>query len=202
MDYKGLSIETEDSIYEPAEDSFLAAELIEEQLGATEESDLDIIDIGTGTGILGMVAARSTKVAAVTFADINKGAIVLAKRNVSSNEKFFNAGCHFIVSDLFIKVKGKFDLIIFNAPYLRRNEDEDNSIDLVSGEKGIELTLKFIDYALLHMKPNARIILVASSLSEFEALQDYIKENGLKVLERKKLHIFFEDILVLLMAKA
>jgi methylase of polypeptide subunit release factors len=79
MDYKGLSITIEDSVYEPAEDSFLAAELIEEQLSATEESALDVIDIGTGTGILGMVAARSNKVASVTFADKKE---CLCKREV------------------------------------------------------------------------------------------------------------------------
>jgi release factor glutamine methyltransferase len=99
-------------------------------------------------------------------------------------------------------VKGKFDLIIFNAPYLRHNAGEDNSNDLVSGEKGIELSLRFIDSALLHMKANGRAILVSSSLSEFDALQDHIKKKSLKVLERKTVHIFFEDIIVLLISGA
>lgn len=199
--YKGLSIITSRGVYEPAEDTFLAAEAVELEVGKLRGKDLSVLDMGSGTGILGLVAACSAKVKHVTFADITPRAIAICNDNISFNSATVKAKCTAVESDLFSKIDGKFDIIIFNAPYLKHDKDEDNSIDLVGGNKGIEISQRFIDECVSHMKDGARIILVASSLSDIDALKNHIAKKGLKIHSSTKIHIFFEDIVAFIIAK-
>lgn len=71
------------------------------------------LDMGSGTGIQGIVAAK--KGCTVTFADKNPEAVKCSRLNAKLN------GVHgtFVVSDLFSDVKGKFNTIVFDPPYLR-----------------------------------------------------------------------------------
>jgi release factor glutamine methyltransferase len=72
-----------------------------------------VLDMGSGTGIQGIVAAK--KGCTVTFADRNPAAVECSKQNAKLN------GVHgtFEVSDLFSNIKGSFDTIAFDPPYLR-----------------------------------------------------------------------------------
>lgn len=196
QEYEGLVIETSDNTYDPAEDSYLAAQLINEYLDSKQGS-LDVIDMGTATGILGLITAKSGKAQSVTFADINKEAVALAKANAKRNNELLKAKVSFIKTNLFKNIEGSFDLMIFNAPYLR-NEKKKKALELDGGKNGVELSIKFIDEALPHMKRGARIILVASSLSDLDMLKSHLEKSGLKIYKTAKTHIFFEDIVAYL----
>ncbi|HJJ74513.1 MAG TPA: 50S ribosomal protein L11 methyltransferase, partial [Methanocorpusculum sp.] len=90
-------------VYQPAEDTFL---LIRAALAEVKPED-SVIEIGTGSGA---VAGAVQKVAPKTLGvDINPHAVSHA-REVN--------GVDAIRSDLFSAVCGRFDLILFNAPYL------------------------------------------------------------------------------------
>ena len=73
----------------------------------------NMLDMGTGTGIQGIIGAK--KGCKVTFADINPAAIECARHNA----RLSNISGKFVVSDLFSNIKGKFNTIVFNAPYLK-----------------------------------------------------------------------------------
>ena len=68
------------------------------------------LDMGTGTGILGLTACANG--CEVTFADIDKNALDCAKRNSALNS--FTG--EFIETDLFSNIFQKFNTIIFNPP--------------------------------------------------------------------------------------
>ncbi|MDE1860633.1 MAG: methyltransferase [Candidatus Micrarchaeota archaeon] len=199
--FKDLSITTKDGVYEPAEDSFLAAEMAMDHIGRSKSSKMEVADIGTGSGILGLSAATSPKVSSVTFADINPGAIELAKANAEANRKLLKASCRFVVSDLFAGVKGDFDLIMFNAPYLPAEEGKSNPVDLIGGKKGVELSIRLMAHAEGHMKDGSRLLLVCSSLSDTNALLAHVKSSGLRVYGSRKAHFFFEDIIAMMLGR-
>ncbi len=72
MEFEGLSIEVSDEVYEPSDDSLLAAELVKEYLSRQDNKRIDVLDMGTGTGVLGLVCAKSGKAKSVTFVEASK----------------------------------------------------------------------------------------------------------------------------------
>ena len=110
--YKNTTIKYNQSIYEPAEDSFLLAEAA---LSIIKNSE-NIIEVGCGSGIISAIIKNNTK-AKVTGIDINPYAAKCTKQN----------GVEAITGDLLKCIKGKFDVIIFNPPYLPTSESEQTS---------------------------------------------------------------------------
>lgn len=165
-------------IYEPAEDSFLLQKYVKKY--AKDK----VLDMGTGSGIQALASLEKTK--DVLAVDINPSAVgQLKKKGIKAK-----------VSDLFSNVKGKFDLIIFNPPYLPedKREPRDSSISTTGGKKGYETIEKFLKQAKKFLKKDGKILLVFSSLTgNIEKL--FSKYSyGFKKLEEKKL--FFEKIYV------
>ena len=106
-------------VYEPAEDTFLLARNL------SIRRDEIVLDMGTGCGILAVLAAEYTS--DVIALDINPHAALSAKKNAELN----GAGNKIKVAagDLFspINCDSKFNTIVFNAPYLpvETNEGKD-----------------------------------------------------------------------------
>jgi len=95
---------------------------------------------------------------------------------------------------LFSNIKGRFDVIIFNPPYLPKDEDEDDEIRVITtgGEKGYEIIERFIKESKNHLDKDGIILIVFSTLTgDVESL---IKKYGYKseLLEEKSL--FFEKL--------
>jgi len=182
-----------EDVYEPAEDSFLFAENL-----VAHDND-SVIDVGTGCGILGVVAAaRANRVLAV---DINSKAVGCAKENARLNR--VDHKMLFMVGDLFrsIKVRKQFDLILFNAPYLPSEEFEGDSWLVrawAGGSSGRRLIDRFIQAAPKYLRPDGRILLMQSTLSDVEETLHSFEETNLRadVIARQVLP-FFEAIVLI-----
>jgi release factor glutamine methyltransferase len=179
-------------VYLPAEDTFLLAENL-----VVNKNDV-VLDMGTGCGILGILAAkRARRVVAV---DINPHAARCAKMNAELNgvtEKM-----DVLRGDLFSAVKEneKFDLIIFNAPYLPSEmREEKNWIEWAwaGGPTGRQLIDQFILQASSYLKKGGRILLVQSTLSDVEETVQKLGERRFcaRVLAQEK--VAFEAIVVI-----
>ncbi|MGC8888398.1 MAG: HemK2/MTQ2 family protein methyltransferase [Candidatus Micrarchaeia archaeon] len=201
IEIEGLKLEESDFVYKPAEDSFLAINAIKKALG--KKTGMEILDMGTGTGILGLYAAKLCNAKRLILADISKSACKLAKKNYEANkDKIGSTKVAVVKSNLFDKIDGKFDLIIFNAPYLPGVDFFGLGRAWSGGRRGIEISVKFLKEVEGHLKRGGRIILIASSLSDFEGLKKEIEELGYAVEEMLKEHYFFEDIMALILARA
>ncbi len=201
--YLELNLKTPESVYRPDDDSYLAAELLEKELDRSADH-LSVLDMGTGSGILGITAAVNPKVDLVMFADLNPAAVETSAKNLALNSSVICSKCLFVKTNLFsdIPLDSKFDLILFNAPYLP-NEKDGSSLKLAldGGITGVELTSRFLEGAIKHLKDNGRILIVHSSLANERRLKAKISSLKLVELETVKRHIFFEDISATLLKK-
>ncbi len=196
LEYEGLNIETSDSVYVPAEDSVLAAGFISDCLKNEKRTGLRVLDMGTGTGILGLVAAKSQNVSHVVFADINPEALDIARKSYASNKGKVHAHCDFLFSDLFLGIEDDFDIVIFNAPYLRSGGIASSDLRWDGGRGGVEVSERFLKEAMKRLNANGEIFLVYSSLSDVERLKDYARVLGFSFVESRSVRIFFEEITV------
>lgn len=172
-------------MYQLAEDSLMLETYSEKfSLGR-------VLDVGTGIGIQAIAASRNNKVKEIIAVDIDKEAIDYCKRNVKNKKiKFF-------VSDLFFNVKGKFDTIIFNPPYLpEEKEVKINDRALYGRKQGYEIIEKFIKESKNYLDSKGKMLMVFSSITGKKKVDEIIKKQGFKSKLLDKKHIFFEDLYV------
>jgi len=146
-----------------------------------------VLDVGTGSGILAR-AAYSVGAREVLAVDIDDEILESLK-----NEKF-----EVKKSDLLESVFGKFDLIVFNPPYLPRDEREDleSARATTGGERGDEIIVRFLESVGEHLEKNGTILLVVSSLTPLDGIERILKERGFmkRVVASKR--IFMEELWV------
>lgn len=119
VDFYGYIIEVNKSVLIPRRET---EELVEKTLFYIKKlfsnSNLDIIDIGTGSGCISIAIKKNLPKAQLTAIDISKEALKVAQKNAIKN----NVNINFIQSDLFINVNNQYDVIISNPPYIREDE--------------------------------------------------------------------------------
>lgn len=103
-------------------------ELVDLIVKDNPESDLRVLDIGTGSGAIAIALARNLRFPQVTAIDISDAAVKVAKRNAAS----LHARIDFKVCDIFTYQPGKneYDIIVSNPPYIAEKEKEgmDNNV--------------------------------------------------------------------------
>ena len=82
-------------------------------------TNINILDIGTGSGCISIALKKEFPNSNVTACDISEKALELA----SENAKINNTPINFIQSDIFSKITDKYNLIISNPPYIREDEE-------------------------------------------------------------------------------
>jgi len=187
----GLRIEVCKNVYDPREDSYMLAEAVERFAFGK------VLDLGTGTGIQGITAAK--KGCPVVFADISEAAIRCARKNAYLNS--VKSELEFVQSEMFSKISGTFDTIIFNPPYLPEEEAVDRyssleNTNLFGGADGRRLIDRFLLEYNKFLNANGIALLVESSFNNYE---NDVKMHGAEIVQKS--HYSFEDIVVLLLRK-
>lgn len=117
-EFMGLDFYVKEGVLIPRPDTeILVEEVIE--LGKNK-GPINILDIGTGSGAITISLAKYLDNAKVTSVDISDIALEIAKRNAISND--VDNKINFIKSDLFTNIDKnmKFDIIVSNPPYIKR----------------------------------------------------------------------------------
>ncbi|MDR3222699.1 MAG: methyltransferase [Methanobrevibacter sp.] len=191
MKFGNFKIETNTKVYEPSDDSYLLSENL-----IIEKGD-EVLDIGTGSGIIAISASTLAK--SVIATDINYDALKLAEKNIKIN-KIENISLCF--GNLFQPVKNKkFDLILFNPPYLPTDKTdilEDNlNYAFDGGIDGMKTINPFLNQVKNHLKYGGRVQMIQSSLSKIQETINKLEKIGFVVEITASERFFFEEIVLI-----
>jgi len=186
-----------ENVYDPAEDTFLFAENLAMEQGA------QVLDVGTGCGILGILAAgKASKVVAV---DLNPFAVRCAKENSILN-KVVNKMALMQADLLTAFTKdAKFDLILFNAPYLPSDESESGTWigrSWAGGVNGRQVIDLFISQVRFHLTSSGRVLLMQSTLANIEETIQKFGDCNLRAKVKVERELPFFETLALIEAKS
>lgn len=118
VDFYGNIIKVNKNVLIPRRET---EELVEKTVNYIKKylnTEIDILDIGTGSGCIPITLKKLLPNSNITGADISKEALEVA----TSNASFNNTQVTFIESDVFTNITSKYDCIISNPPYIRYDE--------------------------------------------------------------------------------
>lgn len=184
-------IKTDDLVYKPAEDTFLLAENLQINKNNT------VLEIGTGSGLVALYAREKSD--KITVSDINFNALEIAEENFKNNGI---DDIELVFGNLYEPFKNrKFDVILFNTPYLPTEDEDIINDDLnyafdggVDGRKVID---PFLCGLKKHLNEHGKVQMIQSSLSNIEKTFEILENEGFICEITKKQHFFFEDVVLI-----
>ncbi|MCJ7445413.1 MAG: methyltransferase [Methanotrichaceae archaeon] len=176
---------SEEEVYKPAEDTFLLLKVTLKEAKSCDKA----IEIGCGRALISREIAD--KVKCIIATDINPSALRIAKHyNIPT-----------VMADLLRGFKAKFDLIIFNPPYLPTAPEEKSrkwiNQALDGGENGRETIFRFLEQINENLSPKGRSLLLISSLSGMAEVKEKAIVEGLEISEMARARYFFEELYVI-----
>lgn len=151
---------------------------------------LKCLDVGTGSGVIALTLAVEISGATIHAVDISPDALSLARENAASLE--LSERVEFFEGDLFQEVKGPYDLIVANLPYiepesiptLAREVQFDPKLALDGGEGGVIIINRLIAEAPGQLKPGGKLALEIGG-GQDEVLCEELARHGFKQIECK-----------------
>lgn len=173
----------------------LLKELIPKNLSLLNNAPLQkLVDVGTGSGCLGITAKLELPELEVTLLDISRHALNVAKRNAT----YLNAKVTVEHSDLLTNYPFQADFIIANLPYVDpgwKRSPETNyepELALFATNHGLQLIFTLLRQAPAHMSNNGHLLLEADprqhasiiNIAETEGLR-HLKTEGFIITLQK-----------------
>jgi release factor glutamine methyltransferase len=171
--------------YQPAEDTLLLLEAAQKEASPDDRA----IEIGCGRALISRELQPLVK--SIIATDINPHAVRLAK----------TYGLRAVRADLFKGIESQFDLVIFNPPYLPTPEEEKIkgwlNYALDGGATGRDTISRFLEELKHHLSHRGRALLLVSSLTGLNSVQELAKSEGLKSEDVASKVYFFERLYVI-----
>jgi release factor glutamine methyltransferase len=183
--HDGREFEVWEGVYEPAEDSFM---LLNEALSHPRPRT---VEIGTGCGLIAITLSKGSG-SRVVATDSSSKAVQCARANAAR----LSADIQFILGDLLRPIKGCFDLILFNPPYLPVYETGPEEPSWAGGTEGREVMDRFIAQVGKHLSSDGLVLLVQSSLNDLGKTRAMAAREGLRVNVLSRESHFFETLYV------
>lgn len=121
---------------------------------------LDIIDLGCGSGVIGLTLEKKVSTNSVDLVDISPEALEVTHKNCVK----LNSKANIIQSDMFTNIVKKYDIIISNPPYIKTTEEIEEIVKnnephlaLYAGADGLDCYKKILKQASIHMKDKSLI---------------------------------------------
>ena len=148
-----------------------------------------VLDMCTGSGCIAISLAKYIQNLEVDAVDISSPALTVAKKNAKLNE----VDVKFIKSDLFENVADKYDMIVSNPPYIRKDDlkalqkevKKEPKKALDGGESGLVFYDKILQEAKKHLNPNG-VILFEIGYDQAKDITDLAKKYNYKKVKKVK----------------
>lgn len=173
---------------------FETEELVENTISYINKffhNSVDIIDLGCGSGVIGLSLEKKISTNSVDLVDISEEALEVARQNKIS----LGLNANLIHSDMWKNISKKYDVIISNPPYIKNNEeiedivrDNEPHLALYAGDDGLDCYRKIIDGLEEHMKDKC-IVAFEIGYEQANDITNLVKEklDNVQVIVKKDL---------------
>ncbi len=191
--FRGVTIEVQPEVFKPNKTS----ELLVDGILRFDLNGKAALDMGCGSGVVGLLALKYGKLGSLAGSDISGKAI----ENAAANAKKMGLQAEFKQGSIFEPWKGrKFD-VIFNdisalaEPIARATPWYPPEIHCGAGLDGADWTAKVLEQATDHLNPGGKIIFATASLSDENRILNVARANFARVYTiLKKTWPFRDDI--------
>lgn len=185
-DFYGLKIKVDERVLIPRPETELLAEAV---IKSVEQGN-KVLDLCTGSGCIAIAVAKfcADKNVSVTASDVSDAAIMLAKENAAENGVKIN----FVVGDLFRNVRGRFNIIVCNPPYIKSGEipfiqrevrEFEPRVALDGGDDGLEFYRRIAAEAKSYLAKDGILIMECGEGQTQDVLQMFKKREYAMVLK-------------------
>ena len=188
-DFYGLTFYVDKNVLIPRPETEI---LVEHAVELLKRPSSEILDIGTGSGIIAITLAKETG-AAVTAVENSKKALKVLEKNITLHDvkdRVFP-----LHADLFPPAGKQFDMIVSNPPYIPEKEwrelepgvkDFEPKAALAAGDDGLIFIRKIIRHAGDYLKPGGAL-LMEIGYDQKEQVENLLVEAGFSNID------FFND---------
>ena len=163
-DFCGYTLKVDERVLIPRPET---EEMVMLAASAVEEGD-SVLDLCTGSGAIAIAVKKELESRGIqvkmTASDLSSDALALAQENAEAN----GAEIKFVQSDLFENLKGKFNVIVSNPPYIptaeiellqREVRDYEPHLALDGGEDGLDIYRRIAQEAPKHLVKGGVLIM-------------------------------------------
>ena len=161
--------------------------LVQWVLDAASNMDApEILDLGTGSGAVGIAVAHSLK-ARVTATDFSEAALAVA----SQNARQLGVDVQFIQSNWFDKVSGHYHVIASNPPYIASNDTHLSALAheplnaLIAGPDGLDDIRRIVEQAPQYLQPGGWLLL-EHGYDQASAVFELLTQRGFNQVQSRR----------------
>ncbi len=173
----------------PETEFWLSEYVIKRYKQRSVRAELKVLDIFTGSGCMGLAFAKHFPDSSLTLSDKSRKALKQSKINADINNI---KDAEFIHSDIFKNIKGKFDLILANPPYVPLKNISwsvlvyEPLVATISGQNGLRVIERFLSTAHKHLKEHGEIFMEIEESQGAELLKFVLKQESWALAEMLK----------------
>ena len=188
-DFYGHTFQISKDTLIPRQDSELLIDIILQKYDLN--SPLKILDLGTGSGIIGITLAKNFKKSNVLLTDISIKAIEVAKKNIGAN---CLQNIQYVHSNWFENIDNSvFDIIVSNPPYISKEDPhlkqteltKQPQVALVSNDKGLQDIRTIVGNASEHLSKTG-MLLIEHGYNQANKVKQIFTDNKLNHIEQHK----------------
>lgn len=133
-------------------------------------SETRIVDVGTGSGCIALALAKELPKAEIHATDISPAALEIARANAARHQ--LEDRIHFYQTDLLEGLRGEFDFVVSNPPYVGESEEDQVQLEVrkfeprpavFAGPQGTEVIARLIPQAYGALRPGGWLVLEISA---------------------------------------
>lgn len=203
VNFYGNKFEINENVLIPR---FETEELVENTIKYAKElfnQEINILDIGCGSGVIGLTLKEKLPNAKVDLLDISKKALEVAKKNATN----LNLEVGFIESDVFTNVNKKYDIIISNPPYIKKEEEIEDIVKnnephlaLYAGEDGLDIYKKILTNVKKYMNDKC-LIAFEIGMTQKDDIINIVNDNLENVIIEAKKDLSDKDRMIFILKK-